>query len=142
MLQSGHWKGLVCAAQWEQTGGEGGLGGEGTSAIHGRITKESNDVVASELEQPRYKEAPSWSLLLAQHEQMVPTGSKAKVSALPGLPESTDMRCRATGSCGVIVPPRGGQLCLTTARPAPTSGQEGRQVGPHSAAVRSAAALL
>lgn len=57
-------------------------------------------ITASEVEQPKNKEAPSRSLLLAQHEQMVPTGRKAKVSALPGLPESTDVSCRATASCG------------------------------------------
>lgn len=109
-----------------RTGGEGKLGGEGTPATRGRIAEESNGVAAlttSEVEQPKNKEAPSRSLLLAQHEQMVLTGRKAKVSTLPGLPKSTNMSCRATASCGVIVPPQGGPALPqhTTAQPAPTS---------------------
>lgn len=67
MLQSGHWKGLVCSSvgtDW----GRRWVRRRGDICNPWGIREESNDVVASEVEQRRYKEAPTWSLLLAQHD--------------------------------------------------------------------------
>lgn len=76
------------------------------------------------------------------HSTMVLTGRKGKVSALPGLPESSNMRCRATASCGLIVRPPGWTALPHHGPASPDLWAGGEAGGALTAAVRSAAALL